>query len=1264
MSNDPLFRFLTDDARRSRLSSLREAVRPILANNLQTEFTDHTCDHSDEVARLVGRLIEPLQASNGSLTDRELSVLYAACYTHDVGMQYERAGATPTAQHAGSGGLWEELGREERGRFLREHHHEISADMVMLSVRSPSPPVGISLGDADDPALVAALCRAHVLDAGSPEYHDLMAGGGPAVRMDLLSGLLRMADILEESRRRANRPKSETLLLPPLSRAHWWRHYYTRDVVFGPADKTITLVFDFPPRRRDEYARIVPQLHLPNIQKELRRHDAAFARSGVVWVVTSQIDRGVYGAAEDMPADVEAMMLGMLKGEADREAAEHRRHLVGVFEQARPLIARLLDGIDALAPTTLPVEKATQLVDAADQFHQVGALNCEASVLENAYRLYEQAGETERQLKSGLRLIELLAGNHPGMHVYQLIQEGERIAEAATATPEQRLTLDVLKARLLASLGVYPGMAEAYRVAVLAALTQGQKKLATELTAELAEAQYLLGDTEEAARTADELLGGTTGAPLVDEEGAPSPAARVAAIVARLEARSGDVTSALARLDLLCSAGFDFHSGTLSRMLLRNAQAQIRFLAGDPDGAAATLSAALDDITLVDHPRFRVALERNRRSCFSLATLSERMRQHDEVRDAAEISGHGSDYALPLLIALDDQREGQHAQAWPRFWRELRASYRSEEWQRHWEAEAYFAKECATTAGFNNGFGYAAFHAVQALSESLVQEIGKDLLAMRQVEPIRETLAHVLHSKLRFHVIPACRLIETLADAVPDDLVGGALSYLLPFATTEFQFLKQMDVSRPAWEALKALVPRLDEEQATVLMAHISGLDLVGANEFLLERILATVQRLTTVLPPEGLTLAARMALPHAVNYPQNQDHQTYYAEALNALHSIAARSDEDVKSFIGQGLFPPGSQQMDPHKLLLLPVFREGAAKKPWANEMATGVARTIRLQVQEYEPGDVELDPQLGMVIHKVHELEGGHRRVSRMIGLPNLQAAAAYMDLLEPEVVECLIGACMEMVATPHNFIANRIGIISILSKITIKLPEAQRDQARHTLLPLARGEGVSDEDRQLAQAAMDPMNRTVMNLGDPVDLQGMALRGLTRLHQADPKAPQEALWALLQRAIVSPDPTLRREAAYATLDLPQISDTLLTALVCGLRDPIPELAEACYWSLARKQDLALDDFRVGLIVTSLQLALQSPHARVRRGAAALSTRLKSWLPSDEAHSLALEQIRQELATDICLSVRVQIAPGLEDDRKAAGRGIEKFELKKAA
>src|SRR6266849_2855433 len=91
LPQSPPFAHVKDEGIRSRLINLRQSVAPILANNLLHHFTDHSVEHSDSLARYVDALILPLQATAEKLSEDELLILYAACYLHDIGMQYEKA---------------------------------------------------------------------------------------------------------------------------------------------------------------------------------------------------------------------------------------------------------------------------------------------------------------------------------------------------------------------------------------------------------------------------------------------------------------------------------------------------------------------------------------------------------------------------------------------------------------------------------------------------------------------------------------------------------------------------------------------------------------------------------------------------------------------------------------------------------------------------------------------------------------------------------------------------------------------------------------------------------------------------------------------------------------------------------------------------------------------------------------------------------------------------------------------------------------------
>ena len=138
-------------------------------------------------------------------------------------MHYERAGDTRTIRDLKLPTPWEKLPEDTRRDLLRRHHAAISAEMVQASIRSNAPPVGIQVTGDIFPESVAALCEAHTLDANSPLYAQLTQRE-PRIRMGLVSGLLRIADILDESRRRATREKARTLLLDLTSQTHWWRH--------------------------------------------------------------------------------------------------------------------------------------------------------------------------------------------------------------------------------------------------------------------------------------------------------------------------------------------------------------------------------------------------------------------------------------------------------------------------------------------------------------------------------------------------------------------------------------------------------------------------------------------------------------------------------------------------------------------------------------------------------------------------------------------------------------------------------------------------------------------------------------------------------------------------------------------------------------------------------------------------------------------------------------------------------------------------------
>ena len=81
------FQYISSEEKVTFLNSVRDNVKPILATNLMPHFTDHSVEHSDRIVGYVDNLIKPIMETENKLSEEELTILYSACYLHDIGMQ-------------------------------------------------------------------------------------------------------------------------------------------------------------------------------------------------------------------------------------------------------------------------------------------------------------------------------------------------------------------------------------------------------------------------------------------------------------------------------------------------------------------------------------------------------------------------------------------------------------------------------------------------------------------------------------------------------------------------------------------------------------------------------------------------------------------------------------------------------------------------------------------------------------------------------------------------------------------------------------------------------------------------------------------------------------------------------------------------------------------------------------------------------------------------------------------------------------------------
>lgn len=435
----PEFRYIKDETRQAALVALRAAVAPILDNNILTHFTDHSVFHSDSLTHIVSHLIGPLQRGKQPLTDQELTTLYAACYLHDIGMHNEMAGDTTVMQRAiadhGYKQTWNELQPKTQTELIRALHHQVSAEMIGQSVRAGVPMVGIQLTDVYDPGRVAAVCEAHCTPFGSDRYSELTKEG-PEMRMSLLAGLLRVADILDETRPRAERAKARILNLDLESKIHWWRHYYTECVTIDSDQRLITLWFDFPPDRLNEYSRVIPQLQKPWIEVELSNQASVFGAYGLNWNLTSTVAAKEYGGAETMPDDVFAAMLKELSRRRTRQAEEQRMAVLEHFAEAQPLIKRRLDELNARKESMQPGDFLRAVRQVADNMWDLGARRSAWHTLWPAYTQNNSELAPQERVEMGIRLARMMqedkSADMAARVLYDLTPVAEALDDSAT----------------------------------------------------------------------------------------------------------------------------------------------------------------------------------------------------------------------------------------------------------------------------------------------------------------------------------------------------------------------------------------------------------------------------------------------------------------------------------------------------------------------------------------------------------------------------------------------------------------------------------------------------------------------------------------------------------------------------------------------------------------------------------------------------------------------------------------------------------------
>jgi hypothetical protein len=411
------YKQLTDQGLLARLTTIRNAVTPILATNNFPQFTDHSVAHSDHLCRIVNELTAPLMGTDRQLSSPEAFVLYAGCDLHDVGMQHQNAGVTQViggilSAAPYNGQRWQELAVDTRRALLRNNHHRVSAEMVRSCVNAAQPTVlGVQLIQSDHPGYIACLCEAHGVTPGTPEYGQLVEEG-PGFRMPLLAALLRLADILDESQRRSQLYLERTVELETTSRMHWWRNYYVADVTFSPSERRITMWFDFPPNRRAEYSKLVPELQLPHIREEFSRQQLVLGKTQLLWSLETRESPAASSSAQPMPNDVQMRMVAELTARREHQSQVERHATLRNLRENRPLIQREIDALHASEQHSSPDDHLNRAAQLARQLWEIGGRRDAWIILLGEQRRMRNRASPTVVLGTGVALCRMILEDH------------------------------------------------------------------------------------------------------------------------------------------------------------------------------------------------------------------------------------------------------------------------------------------------------------------------------------------------------------------------------------------------------------------------------------------------------------------------------------------------------------------------------------------------------------------------------------------------------------------------------------------------------------------------------------------------------------------------------------------------------------------------------------------------------------------------------------------------------------------------------------
>lgn len=322
--------YLNDDDLKL-LEKVKDCAEKILRKPVDLAYTDHTIEHKkivhSHLDSFLGLWLEEQQRTVSPEQLRvEVFVLLSATYLHDIGMQMLHPDILAHFPSLSGEDRREakELSTfevtEKHRAFARRHHHKIAYDWITGSQGDIQ---GLPRLEGLDGKrkMVACVAMGHnIWLTDRNPYQQFRKAIGPQlepeglIRLDLLAAFLRLADILDQDKRRVDMEAVKRLPLPPVSKVHWWRHHYINACrLDSNIDHAFPLRVSFRISRKHESEMewLLPALYsatVKEIEAETSRLSRWLGQSGI-HVVIPEYQECLEGFdfdpdAEPMPDDV------------------------------------------------------------------------------------------------------------------------------------------------------------------------------------------------------------------------------------------------------------------------------------------------------------------------------------------------------------------------------------------------------------------------------------------------------------------------------------------------------------------------------------------------------------------------------------------------------------------------------------------------------------------------------------------------------------------------------------------------------------------------------------------------------------------------------------------------------------------------------------------------------------------------------------------------------------------------------------------------